>query len=110
VAGDQRAAIAGELICADRKAWGYGGQLPELSPGEDLLPRSAIRLPVSTNLNGGDDPDAESSVARGAVDLIFIRYCTMGAIIRVPHRASLALIFFRFSMATSGSASNKVVV
>jgi hypothetical protein len=36
-----------------------------------------MQLPVSANLNGGDDPGTDSSAARGAVDLIFIRYCTM---------------------------------
>jgi hypothetical protein len=77
VAGDRQAANAGELICAGRKAWGYGSQLPELSPGEDLLPRSAIRSLVSANLNGNDDHDADSSAARGVNLDSCSGYCTM---------------------------------
>jgi hypothetical protein len=40
------------------KQQGYGGQPPVLSYGEDLLPRSVIRSPMSTNHN--------DSVNRGA--------------------------------------------
>jgi hypothetical protein len=77
VVGGRQAANAGELICAGRKAWGYGGQLPELSPGEDLLPQSVIRSLVSANRNGGDDHDADSSVARGVNLGSCSGYCTM---------------------------------
>ena len=65
MAQDRQAANAGELILAGRKARGYGGQPPELSPSEDLLPRSIIRSPVSTNRNGGVDLGAR--VADGEV-------------------------------------------
>jgi hypothetical protein len=37
VAYDWQAANAGELICTGRKARGYDGQPPELSPSEDLF-------------------------------------------------------------------------
>jgi hypothetical protein len=40
------------------KQQGYGGQPPVLSCGEDLLPRSVIRSPMSTNHNGGVNPGA----------------------------------------------------
>jgi hypothetical protein len=65
MAADRRTANAGELICAGHKAWGYGGRLPELSPGEDLLPRIVIRSLVSVNRNGDNDHDADSSAVRG---------------------------------------------
>jgi hypothetical protein len=77
VAGDRLAANAGELICAGRKAWGYDGQLPELSPGEDLLPRSAIWSLVSANRNGSDDHGVDSSAARGVNLGSCSGYCTM---------------------------------
>jgi hypothetical protein len=83
MAGDRRAANAGELICAGHKAWGYGGQLPELSPGEDLLPRSAIRPLVSVNRNGGDDHGADSSAVRRGEPRIMFRLLYHGAVYSV---------------------------
>jgi hypothetical protein len=80
VAGDRRTANAGELICAGGKAWGYGGQLPELSPGEDLLPRSTIRSPVSMNLNDGDNNGSDSSAARGGEPGFMFRLLYHGAV------------------------------
>jgi hypothetical protein len=41
------------------KQQGYDGQPPVLSCGEDLLPRSVIRSPMSTNHNGGVNPGAQ---------------------------------------------------
>jgi hypothetical protein len=52
------------------KAWGVTG-VESSSPAAKIpSPRDVIRLPVSANLNGGDDPGARSSAVRGAVDLI----------------------------------------
>jgi hypothetical protein len=41
------------------KQKGYDGQPLVLSCGEDLLPRSVIRAPVSTNHNDGVNPITE---------------------------------------------------
>jgi hypothetical protein len=87
VAADRRTANASELICVGRKAWGYGGQLPESSPGEDLLPRSVIRSLVSANRNGGDDHGADSSAARGAKPGIMFRLPYHQFFIQTPDRA-----------------------
>ena len=43
VAQDQKTAVADELICSSRKARGYDGESPELSPGKGLLAGRLIR-------------------------------------------------------------------
>jgi hypothetical protein len=43
VAQDRKTAVVGELICSSRKARGYDGESPELSPGEGLLAGRLIR-------------------------------------------------------------------
>ena len=73
MAQDRQAANAGELICANRKARGYGGQPPGLFPSEDLLPRSVIRSLVSTNRNDGVDLGARPSAVRCAAPAILFR-------------------------------------
>ena len=73
VAQDQQAANAGELIRTGRKARGYGGQPPELSPSEDLLPGSIIWSPVGANRNGGADLGARLPAVRCAAPAIMCR-------------------------------------
>ena len=73
VAQDRQAANAGELICAGRKARGYDGEPPELSPSEDLLPGSIIRSSVGANRNGGADLGARSPAVRCAAPAIMFR-------------------------------------
>jgi hypothetical protein len=73
VAQDRQVANAGELICAGRKTRGYGGQPPELSPSEDLLPRSIIQSSVGANRNGGVDLGARSPVVRCTAPVIMFR-------------------------------------
>jgi hypothetical protein len=51
-----------------------------------------------------------SSAVSGAVDLIFIRHCTMGCSISAPDSQSLSMIFSQISMATYPSLCSKVVV
>jgi hypothetical protein len=87
VVADRRTANAVELICAGRKAFGYGGRLPELSPGEDLLPQSVIRSLVSANCNGDDDHCVDSSAARGAEPGIMFRLLYHQFFIQTPDRA-----------------------
>jgi hypothetical protein len=73
VAQDQQAANAGELIHAGRKARGYDGEPPELSPSEDLLPGSIIWSPVDANRNSGADLGARSPAVRCAAPAIMFR-------------------------------------
>ena len=84
---------------------------PESIHGEDIYATpSAIRLPVSANLNGGDDPGAKSSAARGAVDLICPGTVPWRCLFSVSDSQDLGPDSSQFSMEIPPSLCIKVVV